>query len=172
MDTTRLSELIRDIYAAVDELEQMFPGRHFTPDGHMVGSIGEAIAAYYYAIELLPASAKRHDGKVNGRRVRVKTTQGKRVAISSEPQYLLVLQLTREGDFREIYSGPGSHVWARVSGKPLPKNGQYRVGLSTLSRLMESVPDDERMQRVRPQSTPNRAGSRMASSRRVSVGVE
>mgnify|MGYP001130455131 CR=1 FL=1 len=150
MDTTRFPELIRDIYAAVDELEQMFPGRHFTPDGHMVGSIGEAIAAYYYGIELLPASAKRHDGKVNGRRVQVKTTQGKRIAISSEPQYLLVLQLTREGDFREIYSGPGSHVWARVSGKPVPKNGQYQVGLSTLSRLMELVPDDERIQRVRP----------------------
>jgi hypothetical protein len=30
----------------------MFPGGHFTPDGHMVGSIGEAIAAYHYGIDL------------------------------------------------------------------------------------------------------------------------
>jgi hypothetical protein len=30
----------------------MFPGRHFTPDGHMVGSFGEALAAHHYGIEL------------------------------------------------------------------------------------------------------------------------
>ncbi|MEY3457412.1 MAG: hypothetical protein RL215_569 [Planctomycetota bacterium] len=44
MDLVRFPQLLRDIYAAVDELERMFPGRHFTPDGHMVGSIGEAFS--------------------------------------------------------------------------------------------------------------------------------
>jgi integrase len=35
-------------YCLIDELEAMFKGRHFTPDGHTVGSIGEAIAAHHY----------------------------------------------------------------------------------------------------------------------------
>ena len=52
MDTTRFPELIRSIYRVVDELESMFPGRHFTPDGHMVGGIGEAIAKHYYGVNL------------------------------------------------------------------------------------------------------------------------
>jgi len=42
---TRTAELIRQIYAIVDELERLYPGRRFTPDGHLVGSIGEAYSA-------------------------------------------------------------------------------------------------------------------------------
>ena len=42
MNKTRFPEIIRELYRLIDELEQMFPGRHFTPDGHLVGSIGEA----------------------------------------------------------------------------------------------------------------------------------
>lgn len=53
MDTARLPEIIREMYRLIDELEAMFKGRHFTPDGHTVGSIGEAIAAHYYGLELL-----------------------------------------------------------------------------------------------------------------------
>ena len=66
MDTTRFPELIRSIYRAVDELELMFLGRHFTPDGHMVGSIGEAIAKHYYGVNLYSASHEAHDGEVDG----------------------------------------------------------------------------------------------------------
>jgi hypothetical protein len=36
----QVPDKIRQIYAIVSDLENML-GRHFTPDGHMVGSIGE-----------------------------------------------------------------------------------------------------------------------------------
>jgi hypothetical protein len=49
--------LVREIYAIVAKLEATFPGRHFTPDGHLVGSLGEVLAAHFYGLELLPASA-------------------------------------------------------------------------------------------------------------------
>jgi hypothetical protein len=39
-----LPNLISQLYELVDQLELMFPGRLFTPDGHMVGSLGEALA--------------------------------------------------------------------------------------------------------------------------------
>ena len=49
-------EMIRDkvqkMIGIVAELEAEFPGRHFTLDGHLIGSIGEVMAAYYYGIEL------------------------------------------------------------------------------------------------------------------------
>ena len=50
--------LIRGLYAIVSKLESIFPGRHFTPDGHLVGSNGEALASTYYAIELRGGPAK------------------------------------------------------------------------------------------------------------------
>jgi hypothetical protein len=40
-----LPEPVARIYRAVGELEARYEGRKFTPDGHLVGSIGEVIAA-------------------------------------------------------------------------------------------------------------------------------
>ena len=76
MDTTRFPQLLKAIYDAVDELESMFPGRHFTPDGHLVGSLGEALASHHYGVELFEASARCHDGVCESRQVQVKATQG------------------------------------------------------------------------------------------------
>jgi hypothetical protein len=148
MDHVRFPVLIRSVYAAVDELERMFPGRHFIPDGHMVGSIGEALAAYYYGLKLFAASAEAHDGTVGNRLVQVKATQTRTISISSEPEFLLVLRIARDGSFEEIYNGPGAPVWTLVSHKPRPKNGQYQVALSKLTKLMPSIPVSERILRT------------------------
>jgi len=148
MDAKRFPELLEAIYDAVDGLEEMFPGRHFTPDGHMVGSIGEALAAHHYGLVLADASAECHDGVCGERQVQVKATQVGKVAISSEPQHLLVLRIARDGTFTEEYNGPGALVWALVKDKKRPKTGQYQVQLSTLRRLMVGVPSSLRLQRV------------------------
>lgn len=148
MDTSRFPELIRDIYRAVDELESMFPGRYFTPDGHMIGSIGEAIAKHYYGVELYSASHEGHDGEAEGWQVQVKATQRKSIAIASEPDQLLVFRINRDGSFVEEYNGPGKTVWSLVSNKPRPKNGQYQIGLAALRKLMTLVASDQRLPRV------------------------
>ena len=147
MDKQRLPKLLRSIYDSVDALEVMFPGRHFTPDGHMVGSLGEALAAHHYGIELAQASSQCHDGVCENRQVQVKATQGRRVAISSEPEHLLVLRLNRDGTFVEEYNGPGALVWNLVAHKARPKNGQYQISLPILRQLMKSVGPHERLQR-------------------------
>ena len=114
-------ELLKAIYDAVDGLEAMFPGRHFTPDGHMVGSIGEALAAHHYGVVLAGASNECHDGICGTRQVQVKATQGTKIAISSEPEHLLVLRIERDGTFTEEFNGPGSVVWQLVKDRPRPK---------------------------------------------------
>ena len=148
MDEHRFPQLIKDLYRLVGELEDMFPGRHFTPDGHMVGSIGECLAAYFYSLELLPASTEGRDAVVDGRNVEIKATQGNAIGLRSCPEHLLVLKLDREGGFREIYNGPGRPAWDLVAHKPLPRNGMYLVRLSRLERLMDGVPEDERIKQT------------------------
>jgi hypothetical protein len=147
MDHARFPQLLRAIYDAVDALEEMFPGRHFTPDGHLVGSLGEALASYHYGIRLSDASAQCHDGVCGTRNVQVKATQGDRIALSSEPEHLLVLRLQRDGNFSEEYNGPGAPVWSSVRHKPRPKNGQYQVSLAALRRIMKTIPAAERLER-------------------------
>ena len=41
-------KLVASIYDAVNQLGKLFPGRHFTPDGIMVGSLGEVLAEIEY----------------------------------------------------------------------------------------------------------------------------
>jgi hypothetical protein len=43
--TLNLPEPIAEIFRQVARLERAYTGRKFTPDGHLIGSIGEVIAA-------------------------------------------------------------------------------------------------------------------------------
>ena len=130
--------LVQRLYALVAEFEALFPGRKFTPDGHLVGSIGEVIAAHRYDLRLFPGSSKSHDGAAqDGRPVEIKATQGNTVALRAEPQHLIVLHLNKEGHATEVFNGPGALVWANCGA--MQKNGQRPVSLSRLRKLMEQV---------------------------------
>lgn len=71
----RVRDRVQKMISIVNELESDFPGRHFTLNGHLVGSIGEVMVAYYYGVELYAASAIAHDGEVAGRKVQIKIIQ-------------------------------------------------------------------------------------------------
>ena len=101
-----ITEIIQDLFETVRELEQRYPGRKFSIDGHLLGSLGEVIAAEHYELTLLPNSYEKHDAKdKQGRMVQIKATQINRIAISAEPDYLIVIQITPDGNWSEIYNG-------------------------------------------------------------------
>ena len=52
--------LFSQLQHSVSRLEQLFPGRRFALDGHLIGSLAEVIARYMYDIELLPNSNECH----------------------------------------------------------------------------------------------------------------
>ena len=87
MDKKRFPKIIENIYKNVAELEKMFPGRPFTPDGHMVGSIGECIVVHYYGLNIVPPSNKGYDAVRRNLKVEIKATQAKRISLRSEPHY-------------------------------------------------------------------------------------
>ena len=131
--------LVERLYAIVSELEAHFPGRPFTPDGHLVGSLGEVLAAAHYELQLLPCSSEGHDAiAADGRHVQIKATQGRQVAMRSACDHLLVLALQRDGGSEEIYNGPGDLAWAAAGS--MQRNGQRPISLSTLRKLMHHVP--------------------------------
>jgi hypothetical protein len=141
--------IVHRLYELVAELEGHFPGRRFTPDGHLIGSLGEVLASYYYALELLPCSTECHDARTaDGRLVQVKATQSRSVALRGEPEHLLALLLKRDGTIEEIYNGPGQAPWN--SAGPMGKNGQRPLSISKLRALMESVPVKSRLSRFAP----------------------
>ena len=140
----QVPELVGQLCSLVDQLEHLFPGRKFTLDGHLVGSIGEVVAAHRYGLELLPASAETHDARADdGRLVQIKLTQTRSVGLRGEPDHLIVLQLARNGSATEIYNGPGGLAW-NAAGK-MQSNGQRQISLRRLQNLMLQVPATDRL---------------------------
>ncbi len=140
-----VGELLASLYDIVDRLEALFPGRKFTPDGHLVGSIGEVICARLFRLELLPASAPDHDATTgDGRRVQIKFTQGARgVALRAEPDYLLVLRLAPDRSLEVVYNGKGKAAWSQ-SGS-MQRNGQRQISLARLRAINLNFPERERL---------------------------
>lgn len=139
-----IAKKIREIYKIANELEEMYPGRHFTPDGHMIGSIGEVIAAEEYDLELFEASHPVHDAKTkDGKQVQIKATQGDKITISECPEYLIVLKIHRDGGFEEVYNGSGDIAWGLVGKRQ--KTGQCHVSLAKLRAAMVEIPERDRL---------------------------
>lgn len=142
----RFSKLLAQIYSAVAELEAMFPGRHFTPDGHMVGSIGEAIAAYHYGVKLYPASHAAFDGRKDGKEIQIKATQRESVDLPPvEGGTLLVFRIRRDSSFEEVYNGDSQRVWRSLSSRKLTKGGWKSISLNQLRALQKEVGKEEKV---------------------------
>ena len=137
---------VQKLIEIVNELEKDFPGRHFTLDGHLVGSIGEVMASYYYGIELYSASAVAHDGEVDSKRVQIKITQQDDIVIGHEPDYLIALYLNKDGSIYEIYNGPGKEPWNVASKRDSHNNRHMRV--NKLMELDAEVPADKRIKAI------------------------
>ncbi|HHQ4663039.1 TPA: DUF6998 domain-containing protein [Aeromonas veronii] len=149
IDHKRFQRLVQQLYSTVEELEEMFPGRHFTPDGHMVGSIGECLVAEAYGLELMNASNKGYDAlSPSGLQVEIKATQAKSVAFRSQPEHTIAIKILPNGTFEEIFNGPGNLVWQQFDGNPLPSNGQYQISLNKLKELNKQVDKSQRILRV------------------------
>lgn len=139
---------VQKLVEIVAELEAEFPGRHFTLDGHLVGSIGEVMAAYYYGIELYRASAEIHDGEIEGRKVQIKISQQDDIVINHEPDYLIVLYMNKNGNIYEVYNGPGKLPWDSASKKDSHNNRHMRV--NKLMELDKAVAEAEQIKRINP----------------------
>ncbi len=144
----RFSDLLKQIYTAVAGLEEMFPGRHFTPDGHMVGSFGEVIAAFHYGVELYPHGHREFDGRKCGKEIQVKATQRDSVDLKPCSGFLLVLKLEQNGAFEEIYNGDAERVWNSLSRRKATKAGEESITLRQLRIQQADVREEEKIARV------------------------
>lgn len=147
-DWTEVTNHLDVLYAASEVLVKIFVVRKFTLDGHLVGSIGEVVAAYMFGLDLMPASTLGHDAMApDGRQVEIKLTQGKSVGLRHAPQHLIALHRPKGGPVRVVYNGPGGFVWD-ACGKP-QKNGQQPISLSRLRTLDAAVTIADRLPQLR-----------------------
>jgi hypothetical protein len=127
-------ELVRLVFQACAELSRR-TGRSVSPDGHLVGSLGEIHAASQLGLTLQPASNAGYDAiDAQGRKVEIKTTTRASISLSAagtHAERLIVVQLEPlTGTARIAYDGAAAHAWA-LAGKP-GRNGQRTLAITTL----------------------------------------
>jgi len=128
-------ELVRLIFRACATLSSR-SGRSVSPDGHLVGSLGEIYAARTLNLTLETASNAGFDARdEQGRTVEIKTTTRSSISLSASgtlAERLIVVKLdSTSGEASIAFDGPAEQAWA-LAGKP-QKNGQQRLSLSTLA---------------------------------------
>ena len=138
-----VKDKVQQLIRIVAELEKDFPGRHFTLDGHLVGSIGEVMAEYYYGIKLCKASQEIYDGEVDDKKIQIKITQRDTILISHKPEYLIALYLSRSGEIYEIYNGPGDVPWESVES--FDSHNYKHLRVNKLMELDRQVDDADRI---------------------------
>ena len=152
IDALAVLRLVPELFQITKALEAAAPVRHFTPDGHLVGSIGEAVAAARYGLELTNVSTKGVDAhhEASGRSVEIKATvEGKRISLRGmEPKadHLLVLRINGDGSASEVFNVPAAPVWAAAGW--MQSNGQRVVSVSRLMAMQTKVSADQRLQKV------------------------
>lgn len=134
----KLPKTVATIYRAVAELEALYHPRKFTPDGHLVGSIGEVVAAEALGLTLYPMSRAGHNAcDADGCQVQIKMTARKSVAMYADCARLVVLRIVTPDEAEIVYDGPGAPAWA-CAGKA-GKNGQRVVSLAKLRSIAQAV---------------------------------
>jgi hypothetical protein len=147
--TSRFEEvpaLIGDLLKTTQRLTTLFEGRPFTPDGHLVGSIGEVVAEYVYDLKLQPASTPQIDARTkDGRSVQIKLTGAAGTSFglrwssqltTPHADLLIGLKLSESG-FTEVYNGPFPKDL--LEGRSDTSNGQVSVAIRKLSARNPSL---------------------------------
>lgn len=133
-----LPKQFSDICKAVAELEAAYPGRKFTPDGHMVGSIGAVVAAKALDLKLHSTSHSNHVATdADGKEVQIKMTASKKIDLRSNCERLVVLKVVSPKEAEIVYDGPGEPVWNVADKKG--SNGQRSVTFTKLYKLKENL---------------------------------
>ncbi|WP_330113920.1 hypothetical protein SA496_14195 [Pseudomonas sp. JS3066] len=146
----KIAEALDQLFGAVAKLRDAFPEKPFTPDGRLVGDIGEAMASLHYDLTLNEGLTKHHDAiAVDGRNVQIKATFSNHLTfpVHHVPDYYLGIRLRPDGSFEEIYNGPGQLIAEGLARRKPTSTGLHGNLMGMLKRINGEVPDTERIPR-------------------------
>ena len=147
-----LSSAIREMFEAQRGLQRVFPKRLFTPDGRMIGDIGEAIAEIDFQVTVDPKSRKhwdgrREDGCSGCPDVQVRATQKDETYVKESPDdgCLLVFRIFPDGSWECCYNGSTARVWRSLASRKADGTNAKFIKLDELRKLNKLVKDGERV---------------------------
>jgi len=117
MEAREFKKRIAAIYEIAHELGREFNITTCTPDGHLLGAIGQIAAKIACGLSFGSTMEEHNctwsDGK-GSLAIQVRCTGRGSVAIRKEPNYLIALEISETGKIRLLYNGPGEYVWKKI----------------------------------------------------------
>ena len=146
MNSSKVRQLIQELFKISNQLEAELPGRGLLPAGQQLGNLGELLIADRFGLELTPPMQKAIDAHTaDGTKVQIKTTTNRGVGIPlgherpADDVYLLAGVLNANGSCEVIFNGPMILAWA--IRQPTPKSGGVAfVSKGPLKRLAREIP--------------------------------
>ena len=153
MDAHEFKKRIASIYEIANELGREFNISKCTPDGHLLGAIGQIAAKIAFGLQF-GSNEKEHNctwsdkGKILN--IQVRSTGRGSVAIRKEPEYLIAIEITETGRLYLLYNGPGKFVWEMVRHQKQPQKyasknqlleAQQDVSLSSQIPIIQNIFD-------------------------------
>lgn len=156
MKKSEFEATVKNVFDACRKLSKTSGGmRLFTPDGRMVGDIGEVAASIFYKVKLHDVGKHVWDGVVGGKNVQIKATGGNGTYLKEPPKeglgdgILMVIKIDREtGAHKLIYNGEMQRVWDALKNKSLSRSGEKQISLKDLQGL-KSKPRGYKLQSVK-----------------------
>lgn len=133
MDPFEFKKKIASIYEVANELGREFEISKCTPDGHLLGAIGQIAAKMAFGLNF-GSGMKEHNCTWSKKNqlinVQVRSTGRGSVALRKEPEYLIAFEISESGKIYLLYNGPGNFVWEIVKKQKQPQKYASKNQLS------------------------------------------
>ena len=130
--------ILASIFSSQEALQQLAPEYRWTGLGNLLGDFGELFAIDAYGLKKAVAGAPDYDAMTkDGHKVQIKANySSKEIGFRGEPDMLLVLRFSGDGEWRELYFGPFAPVKAeaRHSGR----DNKHMMSVSKLKGIQKA----------------------------------
>jgi hypothetical protein len=145
MKPEEFKKRIAEIYRISREIGAAYQIDRCTPDGHLVGAIGQIAAKIAFGLEFGSEMEEHNctwsDGK-NRLDIQVRCSGRGSIALRKEPVHLIAIEVAENGRFTLLFNGPGHYAWSRIMHQ---KNPQKYISRNVLLEIQQLVADNERL---------------------------
>lgn len=127
--------IFKSFFEAQERLKQLAPDYKWTGMGNLLGDYGEFLAIEHYGLTKAPSGSDGFDALTHdGKKVQIKANfSAKQVGIRGEAELLLVLGITKDATFDEVYFG--SFQNAKEHSNYSSRDNKWMVGIQKLKKL-------------------------------------
>jgi hypothetical protein len=134
-----IQHILASIFAAQNALRTLAPEYAWKGLGNLLGDFGECVATAHYGLTKAPCGAGGHDAvTLDNQTVQIKTNHASRdIGFRGEADLLLVLQVSTDGTWQELYFGPFAAV--KAIARYSQRDNKFMVPVSKLKPLNSAM---------------------------------